>query len=49
MLIQMCDRILVFKEGEIVEDGTYEELHSVDSKIEKLLQSQICLYTKEKN
>ncbi|WP_242982029.1 ATP-binding cassette domain-containing protein [Blautia obeum] len=39
-LLQLCDRILVFKEGKIIQDGNYEEISKTSSEFKELLESQ---------
>lgn len=45
-LLQLCDRILVFKEGKIVQDGTYGELSKNSIEFKELLKSQKSFFKK---
>lgn len=39
-LLQLCDRILVFKDGRIIQDGNYEELSKNSLEFKEMLESQ---------
>ena len=41
---RFADRVLVFKEGKIIEDGTHEELMANKGVYWKMYMSQLALY-----
>lgn len=45
-LASLADRIVVFKDGEIVEDGTHDELMSIDGEYKRLYSTQAQWYNR---